>query len=175
MRENLQLADGFFEVNGPNKLALVRIIRAWRPKVVLINAPSDRHPDHGRGHQLASDACFLAGLPKIVTSDDAGNDQAPFRPLQVYAYIQDHYHKPDIVVNIEGYWERKLAVLQCYGSQFYQPTATGPQTPISSKEFLEHLYGRCLQMGREAGIALGEGYVALKVPQVQNIDDLAHD
>jgi len=173
MRQNLRLADGFFEVNAENKLALVRIIRQYRPKVVLINAPSDRHPDHGRGHQLASDACFLAGLNKIATTDDQGQNQDAFRPQHVYAYIQDHYHKPDLVVDIEGYWERKLEVLQCYGSQFYQPTADGPQTPISSKEFLEHLYGRCLQIGREAGITLGEGYIALKVPSVQNIDDLA--
>jgi N-acetylglucosamine malate deacetylase 1 len=171
-RENLRLADGFFAVDSANKLALVRYIRLWRPKIVLINAPSDRHPDHGRGHQLASDACFLAGLNKIETTDFSGEAQSPYRPQQVYAYVQDHYHKPDLIVDIEGYWERKMEVLRCYGSQFYQPEQAGPQTPISSKEFLEHLYGRSLQMGREAGIALGEGFLALKVPCLQQIDDL---
>jgi len=103
MRENLGLADGFFDVNPANKIKLVEIIRTYRPRIVLCNAPSDRHPDHGRGHQLAADACFLAGLPKIQTFSAAGEPQEAFRPARVYAYIQDDYLKPNLVVDIHGY------------------------------------------------------------------------
>lgn len=171
-RENLALADGFFEINEANKLAIVRCIRRWRPKVVLCNAPHDRHPDHGRAHQLVADACFLSGLLKIETHDENGELQKAYRPEQVYAYIQDDYIKPDLVVDIQGYWDKKMEVLLCYGSQFFQQGISGPQTPISSKEFLEFLYGRCLQYGREASITIGEGYLTLRVPHMTQIDSL---
>ena len=171
-RENLALADGFFEINEANKLAIVRCIRRWRPKLVLCNAPHDRHPDHGRAHQLVADACFLSGLLKIETHDENGELQKAYRPEQVYAYIQDDYIKPDLVVDIQGYWDKKMEVLLCYGSQFFQQGISGPQTPISSKEFLEFLYGRCLQYGREASITIGEGYLTLRVPHMAQIDSL---
>ena len=67
VRDNLKIADGFFEINQENKLKIVKAIRTYQPKIVLANAVEDRHPDHGRAAQLVSEACFLAGLRKVET------------------------------------------------------------------------------------------------------------
>ena len=66
-RYQLGLADGFFRADQQSLLAVVRSVRAHRPKVVLTNAIRDRHPDHGRGAALVAEACFLSGLRRIAT------------------------------------------------------------------------------------------------------------
>ena len=73
VRDNVGLADGFFQNDPPNQLALVPYIRKYRPEIVLANAIEDRHPDHGKGAKLIYDACFLAGLRRIETVDTKGN------------------------------------------------------------------------------------------------------
>src|SRR5690349_15196675 len=69
-RENLGMADGFFQNNEENVKKVITVIRKYQPEIVLCNAPEDRHPDHGRSSELVSDAAFLAGLRKIETSYD---------------------------------------------------------------------------------------------------------
>ena len=52
-RENLGLADGFFQNDQASQLILMEVIRRYRPEIVLANALEDRHPDHGTGAKLA--------------------------------------------------------------------------------------------------------------------------
>jgi N-acetylglucosamine malate deacetylase 1 len=89
VREQLDIEDGFFVQNQANLLKIIRIIRQYRPEIVLANALEDRHPDHGRAAKLTADACFLSGLVKIETQDTEGGLQEPWRPKTVYHYIQD--------------------------------------------------------------------------------------
>lgn len=154
VRENLGLADGFFEHNQANLLKVIDMIRKYQPKIVLCTAPSDRHPDHGRASKLVSDACFYAGLPKIITNHDA------HRPVKIYKYIQDRYLKPDLVIDISEVFEEKLRVLSCYASQFFNPESVEPQTPISGIDFMEFLKGRASEFGRAGGYRYGEGFVS---------------
>jgi bacillithiol biosynthesis deacetylase BshB1 len=170
-RRNLQLKDGFFEHNHDSSLSIVEMIRHFRPRIVLCNSPSDRHPDHGRASKLVREACFLSGLAKIETTLD-GHLQEAWRPKSVYCYIQDHYLKPDFVVDITGFWDKKIEALKCYSSQFYQPEAKEPATPISGIEFFEFLRGRALQMGRPAGYMLAEGFIADRTPGVSDLNHL---
>src|SRR5699024_2298087 len=111
VRENLGLADGFFENNKATQLKLIRMIRKYRPEIVLANAPEDRHPDHGRASKLVYDSCFLAGLRKIETELD-GKKQKKWRPKQVFYYIQDTYLEPDFIVDISSVIERKKKAIQ---------------------------------------------------------------
>ncbi|MBC7485243.1 MAG: bacillithiol biosynthesis deacetylase BshB1, partial [Cytophagaceae bacterium] len=104
VRECLHLADGFFENDQQSIHAIIKAIRTYQPSIVIANALYDRHPDHGRGSAIVSRASFLSGLIKIET-----NDLAPWRPQQVYHYIQDRYIKPDFVVDITAFWEDKIA------------------------------------------------------------------
>ena len=95
VRENLQMADGFFENNPANQMKLIRAIRKYQPEVILANAPEDRHPDHGRAARLILDASFLSGLRKVLTNDDDGNAQEAWRPKYVFHYIQDRNLNPN--------------------------------------------------------------------------------
>ena len=171
VRENLKIADGFFEINEENKLKIVKAIRTYKPKIVLANAVEDRHPDHGRAAQLVSEACFLAGLRKVETIV-GGQLQEAYRPQVVYHYIQDRYIKPDFVVDITPYIERKMEAIQAYKSQFYDPNSTEPQTPISGADFLDFVKARCNEFGRPTGAQYAEGFTAERLLGVESFFDL---
>jgi bacillithiol biosynthesis deacetylase BshB1 len=171
VRVNLKMADGFFDLTEANKLLIVEQIRKFQPTIVLANAVEDRHPDHGRASKLVSDACFLAGLRKIVTLDD-GMIQEAFRPKAVYHYIQDHFLKPDFVVDVTGYVDRKIEAIKAYKTQFYDPDSTEPQTPISGEEFFDFIKGRMLQYGRSIGVRYAEGFTVERTPGVRDLFDL---
>jgi len=171
IRENLELEDGFFEVSAENKLKVVQQIRKFKPTIVLANAIADRHPDHGRGSQLVSDACFLSGLTKVQTFFD-GVEQEAWRPRVVYHYIQDRYMKPDFIVDISSVMEKRMNALLSYSSQFYNPNSTEPVTAISTTQFLDNLRGRAIDFGRIIGVDYGEGFIAERVPGVQSLFDI---
>ncbi|MFK8039465.1 MAG: bacillithiol biosynthesis deacetylase BshB1 [Crocinitomicaceae bacterium] len=170
-RENLKMADGFFELSQANKLKIVEQIRRFRPKVILANATSDRHPDHGRGSELVRDAVFLAGLAKIETNWN-GERQLPYRPKSLFFYVQDRYIKPDFTVDVTDFIDEKIASIQAYKTQFYNPDSKGPITPISSKEFFEFLKGRWRDFGRNIGVEYAEGFTTERIPGVDDITRL---
>lgn len=166
VRENLCLADGFFRDNEETMRKVIEVIRKFRPEIVLTNALSDRHPDHGRAAKLVSDACFYSGLIKIETGQDA------WRPKALYHFGQDYYQQPDFVVDITEYWERKLASLKAYSSQFFDPMSAEPKTPISGEEFFDFIKSRNMDFGRPAGYLIAEGFVASRIMGVKDLFDL---
>jgi bacillithiol biosynthesis deacetylase BshB1 len=170
-RVNLGLADGFFEHNEETLLKIVEQIRYFQPEIVFANAIDDRHPDHGRGSKLVSDACFLAGLLK-VKSYYKTSKQEPHRPRLVFHYIQDRYIKPDFVVDITDFYDRKMEAILAYKTQFFQEGQDGPKTPISGKEFLEFLTGRMSEYGRAIGTRYAEGFTVEKTIGIEDITSL---
>lgn len=166
-RYQLGLPDGFFEVSEASLLEVVRVIRRHRPQIVFTNAIRDRHPDHGRGAELVSRACFLSGLRRIATEHD-GEAQEAWRPKAVYHCIQDHWIDPDIVFDVTDFWEGKMRALACFKSQFYDPNSTEPVSPISVPEFFPTLEGRALETGRLIGVKYGEGFT---VERPVGVDD----
>lgn len=170
-RSNLNLGDGFFDFSRENKIRIIEQIRYYQPEIVLVNAYSDRHPDHGKGATLAKEACFLSGLVKIETEYE-GVKQEKWRPKAVYGYIQDHYLKPDFIVDITPFVDKKVEAILAYKTQFYNPESKEPNTPISSKEFLDFLKGRWGQFGRSIGVAYGEGFTVDRPIGVKDILDL---
>ena len=167
-RDNLSLGDGFFEETQENLLHIIKKIRKYKPEVVLCNAPNDRHPDHGRASKLVSRACFLSGLRKINT-EESGEAQKEWRPKAVYHYIQDRYIEPGFVVNITDHFDKKMAAIRAFSSQFYDPDSEEPETVISSKEFLEFIEARALQYGRIINATYGEGFVTERSVGTENI------
>lgn len=157
-RENLKMADGFFLNDKTNQLKVIQKIRQHQPDVVIANAIEDRHPDHGRAAKLVSDACFLAGLPKIKTSWK-GKSQKAWRPKAVYHYIQYNPHKPDFAVDISKHFEKKMEAIRAFGSQFYNPHSKEPETLISTPEFFGLVKKRCEEHGRQIGAKYGEGFL----------------
>ncbi|MDC6351364.1 bacillithiol biosynthesis deacetylase BshB1 [Zeaxanthinibacter sp. PT1] len=173
VRENMEFADGFFVNDKEHQLALIRMIRKYRPDIVLCNAVKDRHIDHGRGSALVSDACFLSGLIKIDTRME-GDDkwQDPWRPKQVYHYIQWMNLEPDFVIDVTGYMDTKKKAIAAYSSQFYDPDTNAPDTPISSKNFQESIGYRARDLGRLVGVEYAEGFNTERVIAANSLRDL---
>jgi N-acetylglucosamine malate deacetylase 1 len=172
MRHNMRFEDGFFKNDREHQMALIKVIRAYQPKLVICNAIRDRHIDHGKGSQLVSDACFLSGLSKIETKDDSGQTQEAWRPDRVYHYIQWHHIQPDIVVDISGFMDVKMAAVGAYKSQFYDPKNKAPNTAISSPNFLNSVQYRAADLGRIIGTDFGEGFTVERFPAVESLFDL---
>ena len=170
-RNNLKLADGFFEQNEQSLRLIIEQVRYFQPEIVLANAVEDRHPDHAKAAKLVSEACFLAGLRKIETSYN-GAIQAAHRPKVVYHYIQDHFIKPDFVVDVSPFVERKIEAIKAYKTQFFDPNSLEPATPISGEEFFDFIKGRMLQFGRSIGVKYAEGFTIERPIGVKNLDDL---
>ena len=175
VRENLQLADGFFQNDKESQFAIIRMIRKYQPEIVLANAINDRHPDHGKGARVAVDACFLSGLRMIETNIN-GEKQALWRPKNLYHYIQDQYIMPDFVVDISEFWETKKAAIRAYETQFFSQNAdleaSMPVTYISTPEFLEFLEARAKELGHQINVKYGEGFTKTRILGVENLFDL---
>ena len=170
-RKNLGLKDGFFHNSDENKIKLVRLIRFYKPKIVLCNSINDRHPDHGRASKLVVESCFLSGLKKVTTKfQDIA--QQPWKPLNIYHYVQWNLEIPDFIVDISDFMDIKLKSVKCYSSQFYDPESKEPKTPISTQNFLESIKYRSANFGRIIGADYGEGFVANRKPAVASISDL---
>lgn len=171
VRENLSFRDGFFKNDEEHQLQIIKMIRKYQPEIVLCNAVDDRHIDHGKGSKLVSDACFLSGLMKIETSVNE-EKQAAWRPKVVYHYIQWKNIEPDFVVDITGHTDKKVASILAYGSQFYNPNSKEPESPISSKNFLESLNYRSRDLGRLTGVEHAEGFTVERYLAVNSLGDL---
>lgn len=171
-RENLDMRDGFFKYTDENLLKIAKVIRKYQPEIVLANALSDRHPDHGRAAKLTSDACFLAGLMKIQILDEDGQALERWRPKVVYHYIQDHHLSPDFVVDVTDYIEQKMEAIMCFKSQFYDPNSKEPASPISSLNFIESIKAKNRVFGRPLNYDFAEGFMVERVIGVDSLFDL---
>lgn len=173
VRENMEFADGFFTNDKEHQLELIKVIRKYRPEIVLCNAVDDRHIDHAKGSKLVSDACFLSGLVKIGTKMDGDDEwQAPWRPKVVYHYIQWKNLEPDFVVDVSGFIDKKTDAIMAYSSQFYDPKSKEPETPISSKNFTDSVIYRARDLGRIVGVEYAEGFTVERYVAVDNLGDL---
>ena len=166
MRENMNFKDGFFKDDEPHKIALIKKIRKYRPKIIITNAVSDRHPDHPRSSQITVDACFLSGLEKIDT------DQEVWRPDAIYHYIQFNNLTPDIVVDISKQMSLKIKAVKVYKTQFYDPHSNESETIISSQGFLDSVSYRAKDLGRQSGCEYAEGFLAHQIPKVDSLLDI---
>jgi len=171
VRENLGMADGFFEQDETNLRKIITVIRRYQPEIILANAPEDRHPDHGRSAKLVSDAAFLSGLRKIITTDQ-GEEQTAWRPSYVFHYIQDRFIQPGFVIDISSQMDKKMEAILAYGSQFYSTDSKEPATYISTPQFLETVKARAMMLGKRIGVTYAEGYISEKIIGLKSFDGI---
>jgi len=162
VRENLEMADGFFANDEAHQRKVITAIRRFRPEIILANAPEDRHPDHGRSAKLVSDAAFLSGLRKIETEWE-GQSQEAWRPTYVFHYIQDRFIQPSFVMDISPVWDKKMEAILAYGTQFNSTGGSEPATYISTPQFLETVKARAMMLGKRIGVSYAEGYISEKI------------
>jgi len=170
-RENIGFKDVFFKNDETHQLKLVEMVRKYQPEIVIANAISDRHPDHGKGSSLATQACFMSGLRKIETSIE-GINQSPWRPKVVYHYIQNNFINPDFVVDITPYWQTKIDSIMAFRSQFYDPTSKEPTSFISDPDFIPFVEARAREYGHKIMVKYGEGFTVERIPGVTNLFNL---
>lgn len=171
VRENLAFRDGFFTNDEKHQLEVIKMIRKYRPEIIICNAVDDRHIDHGKGSKLVSDACFLSGLIKIETRLDGENQEA-WRPKLVYHYIQWKDLKPDFVVDVTGFMDKKVESLMAYKSQFFDPNSDEPTTPIATKNFQDSILYRAQDLGRLINSEYAEGFTVERYLAVNSLGDL---
>ena len=169
VRENLKMADGFFQNDEAHQRKIITTIRAFQPEVILCNAPEDRHPDHGRSSKMVADSAFLSGLMKIETEFN-GLVQQAWRPKYVFRYIQDRMLQPDFVIDITDVFEQKIEAIRAYKTQFHNSDLDEPQTYISTPDFLESVIYRHKWFGKMIGVKYAEGFISEKIIGLKNFD-----
>ena len=171
MRENLGLADGAITSEG--KSAIIRILRTWRPRIVMTHPETCRHPDHVQTAKLVVDACFYSGLRKLTTLDASGQPQAPWRPQHILHFAEVMPFEPTFVVDVTDTWQERTQALQCYASQVhnpdYQPKEGEPETFISNPDFFAWIEARARTWGYKIGARYGEPFVYRGVMGTQDL------
>jgi bacillithiol biosynthesis deacetylase BshB1 len=172
VRENISIPDGFFQNTKEYQLKVIAAIRKFRPEIIITNAYHDRHPDHGRANELVEASVFLSGLRKIETYNNDELQQV-WRPGLVLHFIQDNYIKPDILIDVTEFWDKKIESILAYGSQFFNPNWEGePQTYISSPEFIQVVEARAREFGKSIQVKFAEGFTSRKILGVDSLFDL---
>lgn len=161
-RDNLGLADGNIVNTPETRLRLIRLIRRYRPHIVFANAHVCRHPDHCAAASYATDALFYSGLRMIETTEHDGTPQEPWRPQHVLHYMQSVLFEPSFVVDVSDVWEQRIATIQAFRSQFfnpdYQPADDEPDTFVSNPAFFQWIEARARTYGYQIGATYGEPF-----------------
>jgi len=138
-RRNAGLRDAYLANDEASRRVVVEVIRHFAPRVVILPYPVGRHPDHRIASELGRDACFLAGLTKY---DAAGAPHRPHKILYALSYREDPL-KPTFVVDISAQFDRKMAAIKCYASQFDAAVSAGEIFPTGQDLYsrVEHQNG----------------------------------
>jgi N-acetylglucosamine malate deacetylase 1 len=172
MRRNLKFYDGKFTTGHINKLRLIRVIREFRPEVLLIPHWLERHPDHERTHRLARDAWFYSGLTKIRTEEEDGTVLEAFRPKVCFHYMQKYEFEPSFIVDITDVHDIRMEAIRAFKSQFHDPGSSDPDTFLSSPHFMQFLETRARYYGDRIGVRYGEPFYAIESVGVGSLFDL---
>jgi len=171
VRENLGFADIKFLNDWDHQIEVIKMIRKYRPDIILANAIRDRHPDHGKGAELLQQAFFKSGLTKLQTQLD-GAEQEAYRAKHLYHYIQNDYIEPSFIIDVSDFWEKKIKSILAFKSQFHNPDSDEPETFISSSGFIESIEARAKEMGHRIGVKYGEGFTMTGTPGIENLFSL---
>jgi bacillithiol biosynthesis deacetylase BshB1 len=165
-RVNLGLPDGNIELSQENLMAVIRLLRQLRPRLILAPYWQERHYDHVHASQLVSEAAFYSGLAKIDTG------QPSFRPFRILYYVGRIEFTPSFIVDITGEFEAKMKAIRCYRSQFHQGLATArsrePETLISTPLALEALETLTRHYGAMIGARHGEPFVVREALEIND-------
>lgn len=163
-RANAGLPDGHLANSDAMRRAVVEQLRRFRPRVVILPYSVGRHPDHRIASELIRDACFLAGLRNYPAE---GEPFKPFKLCYALAYREDPV-APSFIVDISGTFERKLAAVACYASQFEGVTQAGELYP-NGQSLPELLRTQHAHYGSRIRVAFGEPFWT---PESIRVDDI---
>src|ERR1041385_1438298 len=163
VRLNLEQPDGHVWVTEEARTALVRVIRTYKPKVILTAHWDDPHPDHANTARLVREAAPLASMRRYDEEAGQGAVRVPALAHSAYSRLV----VPSFIVDISDHIEDKLRAIRAHRSQFYDPASSDPVTRISEKNFLEQLEHRWRYVGSLIGVAAGEAFYVREALHVQ--------
>jgi N-acetylglucosamine malate deacetylase 1 len=152
VRENLGMPDGDVPVDARARLKVIRMLRKYRPKIVLTHHWEDRHPDHVNTSRLVSEAVHHSGLAKIKTG------QPRYRPAVLLYFKLPPNQPPSFVVDISDFTEQRNAAIRAYKSQLYDPSSSEPSTVLSHPGFLAKIESIHSYYGTLIGKQNGEAF-----------------
>src|SRR3954447_25244074 len=161
-RGNMSFPDARLQNDLSARMSLAVKIRELKPRVVIIPYWEARHPDHYRAGELSYEACFLAGLKKL---DEYSEPHRPYKVIysSIYAHVT-----PSFVVDISGQFERRMAALLSYRSQ-YAAVAEGAGLFPAEQEIRDRLAAVARFYGNLIGAKYGEPFV---VKETLRVDDV---
>jgi bacillithiol biosynthesis deacetylase BshB1 len=161
-RGNLHFPDARLENHIAARMTLAQKIRELQPRVVILPYWQARHPDHYRAGEMGYEACFLAGLKKL---DEHSEPHRPFKVVYASVYADV---KPSFIADISAQFERRMAALLSYKSQ-YGSTGEGSDLFPQETEIRERLGAIARFYGNQIGVKYGEPFV---VKEAIRIDDI---
>ncbi len=163
-RFTLNIPDGDIKNTLENRLKVIELIRKLKPEIVFSHSDKIiRHPDHKYCGEIVKEACFLAGIKKIET------ESAPFRPSALIEFPELIINsKPDFVIDITDYWDKKVELIRCYGTQVTKEGEDDKDTKtlLRSNRFWDVLKSRSIQAGAMIGVEYGEPFYTKNPPAI---------
>jgi bacillithiol biosynthesis deacetylase BshB1 len=153
-RENLNLGDSRLSDSDENRRSLVRLLRTWRPRLILSVHPEDPHPDHRAGARLTYSAFFLCRLPRYLPEVPAHSPEA------LWYYFIHKVADPTLVVDVGSVFERKMRALEAYRSQFIDPEVPADYSYVGFSDYLASMEAMARFWGSRVGVERGEAFLA---------------
>jgi bacillithiol biosynthesis deacetylase BshB1 len=164
-RRNAGFPDAGLQNTLESRNHIAEYLRAFRPRVVILPYLKGRHPDHRIASELATDACFLAGLAKLPI---AGDPHRPEKIIYSLAYRED-FVKPTFVVDITEQMEIKMAAVECYDSQFSGKTWAGEVFPGGDRPLYEQVRMHAAHAGSLIRTEYGEPFYTRETVRVDDV------
>jgi bacillithiol biosynthesis deacetylase BshB1 len=191
-RGALDIPDGRVENTWENRVRVARVLREQRPRLVILPYWKGRHPDHYTASTLGYEACFLAGLTKLVISrqssvvgkdaalsiqhsafstasaGDQAGDLAPYRPFKIIYATLYYDVRPTFVVDITEQFEARLQSLMAYKTQFSDQDAGKDLFP-AHKEIRNRVEAMARFYGMLGGVEYAEPFLQKEVGLVDDL------
>jgi len=164
VRVNLEQPDGHVWPSETARTSLVRVIRQYKPKVLLTTHEDDPHPDHANTSIIVRQAARLATMVRY-------DEESGLPAVQMPAIMHSLFSRrivPSFIVDVSEFVDEKMKSIRAYGSQFYSASSEEPETRISERGFLDEIQSRMEYFGSLIGVEAGEPFY---VREALNVDD----
>ena len=169
-RLSLDIPDGRIENTWENRLKVARVIREQRSRVVILPYWQGRHPDHYTASVLGYEACFLAGLAKLVLTKQGLKDDPlpPHRPFKIIYATLYYDIRPTFVVDITEQFETRFQALMAYKTQFSDQEAGKDIFPAEA-EIRSRIEAMARYCGMLGGVTYAEPFLQKEVGLVEDL------
>jgi len=162
VRENLKIPDSKVETTWENKLKLVKILRKYKPHLVILPYWEQRHPDHANCSRLGYDACYLSGLAKLKVP---GEPHRPYKIIYSTSFRERMEHS--FIVDVTKQFEKKIEAVKCYHSQF-RDMRQRKDVFVPGLDVFDFMRIKAVNYGVMIGVKYGEAFITKELMAVED-------